>query len=164
MGLELGEGHFDRVEIGAVGRQEQEPGAAFLEDGLGLLAFMAGKVVEDDYIAWLERRGELGFHIGLEDIPVHRSIDDPRRRKTVAPQGGDKGLSTPMPERGSRFEPLPSASPAAQARHLRGCPRLIDEDKAMWLLAHPRLPMPSPNLAVTRYLSAIGFACQQCFF
>ncbi len=31
-GLEFGEGHFDRIEIGTVGRQEEEPGARAPED------------------------------------------------------------------------------------------------------------------------------------
>jgi hypothetical protein len=30
MSLEFGEGHFDRIEIGTVGRQEEKPGAASL--------------------------------------------------------------------------------------------------------------------------------------
>ncbi len=37
VGLEFGEGHFDRIEIGTVGRQEEEPGAALPEDGPRLL-------------------------------------------------------------------------------------------------------------------------------
>ncbi len=34
MGLELCEGHFDRIEVWAVRRQEEKPSAALLEDGL----------------------------------------------------------------------------------------------------------------------------------
>ncbi len=51
VGLEFGEGHFDRIEIGTVGRQEEEPGATLPEDGLGLGALVAGQVVEDDHVA-----------------------------------------------------------------------------------------------------------------
>jgi len=40
MGLEFGEGHLDRIEIGAVGRQEEEPGSPLLEDRLGLRALV----------------------------------------------------------------------------------------------------------------------------
>ena len=67
MGLELGKGHFDRIEVWAVGRQEEEPGAALLEDRLGLFALVAGEVVEDDHVARLQRRRELGLDIGVED-------------------------------------------------------------------------------------------------
>ena len=85
MGLEFGKGHLDGVEIGAIGRQEEEPRAPFLENGLGLLALVAGEVVEDDDITGLERWRQLGLHIGLEGLPVHRPVDDPWRRQSIAP-------------------------------------------------------------------------------
>jgi hypothetical protein len=40
----FGEGHFDRIEIWTIGRQEEEPGAALPEDGLGLCALVAGQL------------------------------------------------------------------------------------------------------------------------
>ena len=51
VGLELGEGHLDRVEVGAVGRQEQKPCALFADERLGFRAFVAGQIVEDDDVA-----------------------------------------------------------------------------------------------------------------
>lgn len=50
MGFELGERHFDRIEIGTIGRQEEEPCAALPEDGLGFGALVAGEVVEDRHL------------------------------------------------------------------------------------------------------------------
>ncbi len=41
MRLELGERHFDGIEIWAIGWQEQEPRAARFEDGFGFLALVA---------------------------------------------------------------------------------------------------------------------------
>ena len=64
MCLELGKGHLDRVEVGAVGRQEKEPGAFCLEDGFGLFAFVAGQVVEDDDVARPQGGSKLGLDIG----------------------------------------------------------------------------------------------------
>ena len=58
-GLELGEGHFDGVQVEAVGRQRQEPAADILEHLRGLRAFVAGQVVQDDHVAGLQGRGEL---------------------------------------------------------------------------------------------------------
>ena len=84
MRLELGECHFDRVEIGAVGRQEQEPCAPGSDGLLGHRAFMGGEVVENDDVALFERRGKLRRDIGLEDAAVHRGIDDKGRRQAVA--------------------------------------------------------------------------------
>lgn len=79
MGLEFGEGHFYRVEIRTIGRCEEEPCAPRLEDGLCLFAFVTGEIVEDNDIAWLEGRGELGFDIGFEGRAVHGAVDDPWR-------------------------------------------------------------------------------------
>ena len=41
-GLELGESHLDRVEVWAVGRQEQDPGSLGADGRLGGGAFMGG--------------------------------------------------------------------------------------------------------------------------
>ena len=55
--LDLGEGHLDRVEVGTVGRQEQDVGARGLDglaDGDGLVG---RQVVEDDDVARPQGRG-----------------------------------------------------------------------------------------------------------
>ena len=92
MGLELGEGHFDGIEIGAVRRQEHEPRATRLEDRFGFLALVAREIVEDDHVARFERRGELGFDIGFEDVPVHRGIDNPGRGQAIMRRSVNLGL------------------------------------------------------------------------
>lgn len=61
MSLELGEGHFDRVEIWAVGRQKQEPTSVGLEQRRGLVALVGGQVVEDDDGAGLELGDEIPY-------------------------------------------------------------------------------------------------------
>jgi hypothetical protein len=85
MGLELGKGHFDGIEVGAIGREEEEPCATFLEDGGGLLALVAGEVVEDDDVTRLQCRGQLRLYVRLGDLAVHRPVDEPRRGQTIAP-------------------------------------------------------------------------------
>ncbi len=76
MGFEFGESHFDGIEVGAVGRQEQQPSASAPEDGLGFFTFMGWEVIEDDDIAFSNLRSQLGLDIGVEDHTVHGSIDD----------------------------------------------------------------------------------------
>ncbi len=44
MGLELGEGQLDGIEIGRIRRQEQEPGAARPDGLFGLVALVGGEV------------------------------------------------------------------------------------------------------------------------
>ena len=50
-GFEFREGHLDGVEIGGVGRQGEQPGAALAHQFGGALAFVERHVVEDDDIA-----------------------------------------------------------------------------------------------------------------
>jgi hypothetical protein len=83
MGLELCERHFDRIEVRAIRRQEEELGSTLLEDSLGLYALVAGKVVEDHHVALLRRRGELGHRLDPARVP------GPRR---------GPGRSTPAPD------------------------------------------------------------------
>jgi hypothetical protein len=65
--LEFGEGHFDGIEVGAVGPQKHEPSAALADGLLGGRAFVGGQVVQNDDVALLQGWDELGAHVGLED-------------------------------------------------------------------------------------------------
>ena len=57
--FELGEDLFDGIEVGAVGRQEDEVGAFGSDDGAGGLAFVAAEVVQDDDFARREGRARI---------------------------------------------------------------------------------------------------------
>lgn len=61
---------LDRVEVGGVGRQLQEPGSNAAQDGGGLRAIVAGQVVEDDDVARSQGGGELGLDIEVEGVAV----------------------------------------------------------------------------------------------
>ena len=45
--FKLGEGHFDRIEVRAVGWQEQDPCTPGLDGFLGGLALVGGQIVHD---------------------------------------------------------------------------------------------------------------------
>lgn len=107
MGLEFCEGHFNGIEVGAIGRQEQEPCALRPDRFFGPLTFMAGEVVEDNDVAWLEDRHELGFDIGLEDYPVHWGIDDPGGDEAVAFEARHEGLRAQWPKGALLFNRVP---------------------------------------------------------
>lgn len=62
--------------VGTVGWQEAEPGDAAFEDLAGLVALVDGPVVEDDDIVRLERGGEWGFDVDLENLARHGAVDD----------------------------------------------------------------------------------------
>ena len=164
MGLEFCEGHFDWVEIGAIGRQKEDP-CALVEDGfLGDRTLVSRQIVHDDNVALFEGRGELGLDIGLEDSPVHRRVDDEGRGEGVATQSGDEGLGLPMPERslGAQALALPAAS--ARARHFRCGSDLVEEDQSVRLEPHLRLPLSSPLFSRLANVGAIAFAGQKRFF
>lgn len=67
--------------------------------------FMAGEVVEDDDVAWLEGGRKLGFDIGLEDHAVHWSINDPGGDEAVALEARHEGLRAPMAEGSLAVQP-----------------------------------------------------------
>lgn len=75
----------------------------------GPLTFMAGEVVEDDDVAWLEGGRELGFDADLEDHPVHRGINDPGGDEAVALEARHEGLRAQWPKGALLFNRVPFA-------------------------------------------------------
>jgi len=164
MGLEFCKGHFDRVEIGAVGRQEEKP-RPFLAKALGrLCALVNSQIVENDNVAFGQGRRELGLDIGIEGGAVHGFVDDPGRAQAVAAQCGDEGLRPPMAKGGMRSEAVALSASSTQARHFGGDGCFVDEDKTARLLAHERLTRLSPCSPCFGDVSAFAFRCQQSFF
>lgn len=160
MRLEFGERHLDWVQIRTVGREKEEPRPAFFEDSFGLLAFVARQVIKDDYVTALERRGQLGFDVGFKDFSVHGTVNDPRSSEAVVAQGCDKGLRSPMAERGLHLQPLSPARPPAQPCHLGRGPGFVDKDQPFRAPLHPRLTVCLPYAPGKNNVSAIGFARQ----
>ena len=124
---------------------------------------MGWQIVEDDDVADLEGRGQLGFDVSLEDAPIHRRIDDERRDERLAAQAGDEGLRLPMSERGLGEKPLAFPATAAQACHLGGGSGLVEEDEPARLKPHLRLANAGPFLARLLDVGAILLACPQSF-
>ena len=88
--LELGEELLDRVEVGAVGRQEEEMGAGGPDGAAGGLSLVAAEVVEDDDVAFGEGRPENLLDLEGEELAVDRAVDDPGCVDAIASQGGDE--------------------------------------------------------------------------
>ena len=66
--LELGERLLDRVEVGAVGRQEQQVGAGGLDDIANGLPFVAGQIIHDDDVAGRELGHQDLGHVGSKGV------------------------------------------------------------------------------------------------
>ena len=82
----------------------------------------------------------------------------------MASQTGEESLCLPMPERSFSTKTLPLGAAAAQARHLGGGAGLIQEDQAVRLKAHLRLPFGHPFVARLSDVGTILFAGLQSFF
>ena len=70
---------FSDARVGAVGRQGQEPGPDFAQDSCRFGAFVTGQVIQNDHVARLQSLGKPGLDIEVEEVPVDRAINDPRR-------------------------------------------------------------------------------------
>jgi hypothetical protein len=164
MGFKLCEGHFDGIEVGAIGWQEQDPGAPCLDGLLGGLALVGWQIVHDDDIAFVEGWGELFLDVSFEDAPVHWGVDDEGCREPVAAQAGDECLGHPMPEGRLCVQPLAPWAAAAQAGHFGGGSGLVQKDQPMRLKPHSRLALGDPLLARRFDIWTILLGCQQRFF
>lgn len=135
-----------------------------LKIAFGFIAFMAGQIVEDDNVAFLQRRRELGLDIELEHLFRHWSVNDPRRGQSIASKSSDEGLGFPMSKRRSPFQSLTMKRPAAVPRHLcRGC-GFVDKNQPVDMLAHARLPVQPPTRPGFAHVIASVLRRQKGFF
>jgi hypothetical protein len=163
-GLEFGEGHFDGIEVGAIGRQKREPSASLADGMFGGRAFVGGQIVQDDDVALLQRGDELGAHVGLEDRPVDRCVDDPRRGQGAAAQPGDESLGLPMAKGGLGAKAFAPLAASARPGHLCVGSRFVDEHQPMGLGLHLGLSFSLPCLARLAHVGPIAFAGLKAFF
>jgi len=142
--LELGEEFFDRVEVGRVFRQEDQPRTSVpygLTYGLG---FVGTEIVHDHDVAGAQCRHEHLFDIDEEAFPVDRPVDEPRRVNPVMAQRGQEGHGIPVAEGSLADQALTTRRPAPQRRHIGLGPGLVDEDQPGRVDAGAMLqPLPS---------------------
>jgi hypothetical protein len=143
--FDLGEGLFDRIKIGRVRRQIPEPCAGRPDgapDGCGLVA---AEIVHDDDVAFAQGWRELLFDVGAEAFAVDRPVEDTGRGQSVTAQRAEEGQRAPVAVRGVAAQPLAPDAPAAQRRHVRLDPGLVDEDEALRVEATlPGTPASTP--------------------
>jgi len=71
VGFRFRERHFNRVEIRGIGRQKQEPAAAFSQRLCRAVALVGGKVVKNDHSSRVRHRCKLGLDISLERQSIY---------------------------------------------------------------------------------------------
>jgi hypothetical protein len=127
--FELGEDLFDRVEIGAVGREKPKLGSGGFNRDFDGGALVSAEVVHDHDVAGAQRPDQFLFDVSCELLSVDRSIEDARRGQAVMAQGGKEGCRFPMTEWRLADQPLADLTPAIARRHVRGRPGFIDENE-----------------------------------
>lgn len=128
--LELGEDLLDRIEVWAVGWQEQQARASGPDRVSDSGFLVAGQVVEDDDVAGRERGAELLLYPLREAGAVYRLIEDKGCVDPVAAQCGDEGHRLPVAIGHFCVKPLTFGCPTPQRCHVGLGPGLIDEDEA----------------------------------
>ena len=129
LAFELGEGHFDGIEVGGVGREEHQAGSGCFDQGGDFGAFVAGEVVHDDDIAGPQLGHEEPGDIGSEDFAVHRFVDNEGGDNAFGGQAGDEGGDLPVTAGRVTSDPLALGAPAVAPHHVGRHAGLVDEDQ-----------------------------------
>ena len=94
--FELREDLFDRVQIGAIGRQKHEPCSGGADGGTDCPVLVGAKIVHDDDVAGLERGDQDLLDIGKEGLAVDGAVQHEGRGDRVLAQRGEKRLRLPV--------------------------------------------------------------------
>jgi len=160
-GLELGKHHLDRVEVGAVGRQEQQVRAGSTDGAAHGLALVTAEVVEHHDVAGLQRGRQELLHPCEEQHAVDRPVDHAGCVDAVVPERGEEGHGGPPPMGHMGDQALAAWGAAVGAGHVGLGPGFIDEDQAGGIDA--RL-MAAPACAAPRNVGSMLLGCVQAFF
>ena len=147
--LDLGEGLFDGVEVGRIGRQEPKPGVGGpdgLSDGF---RFVASEIVHDDDVSGPQDLDELLFDVGPEADAVDRAVEDAGCYQAITAKRRQKGHGAPMAVRCVGKKALALWSPSPDGGHVGLDPGLVDEHQALGI--EPVLPtLPTSPAAGNR--------------
>ena len=129
--LELRERLLDRVEVGAVGREEEQCRAGGFDRLASGRRLVARQIVHDDDVAGQKVGDENLADIGDEGVAVDRPVEDHWGDHAGPTQAGDEGRRFPVPVRDARAQALAPPAAAMAAGHVRRGPGLIDEDQPL---------------------------------
>lgn len=127
--FEFGEHLLDGVQVGGVGRQEDQLGACLADGAAYLGPFVAAQIVHHDDIAGLKGRTQNLLHPCNHALAVDRLIEHERRIDPIVTQRGDECHRTPVTVRNLGMQPLAHRCPAAQRGHVGFGPGLINKNQ-----------------------------------
>jgi len=157
--FEFGEGHLDRIEVGTVGRQEQEARAGAGDEARRFIVLMARQIVEDHRVAWAQSRDENLLDIGEETLGVDWPVEHKGCNESLAGEAGKKRRRFPMTVRGMADGACADIGPGVTTRHGGRRPSLVEENQSAAearLRAPPRFPALS-DVSTTLLAGAHGF-------
>ena len=130
-GFDLREGHFDRVEVRTVGRQEAEFRACPLDRRADRRRLVGRQVVHHHDVAGPQRRDQDLLDIGEEGRAVHGAVQGHRRGHAGQAEGADEGGGLPVTVGNRRPAPLAAGRTAIHPGHLGRGPALVDEHQSL---------------------------------
>jgi len=152
---------FDRIEVWAIGRQEQELGPRCPDSLAHGLAFVAAEIVHDDDVSGRQGGHEELLDIGEKELAVDRPVEHTGRIDPVMAQRCYEGQCLPFAERGFGDELAAPPGPAPERGHVGLGPGLVDEDQ-FTRIKPPLILLPlSPP---PRDLRTVLLAGEQAFF
>jgi len=159
--LYLGEGLLDRIEVWRIGGQEPEPGTGGFDQLPDCRRLMAGEIVHDDDVAWLEHRYQLLLDIGAKAFAIDWPVEDTGRSQPIVPQGTQECQRAPVAMWRKRPQTLSFWSPPPDRRHVGLDPGLIDEDQPLGIEVLLQAP---PSLSSAGNIGTSLFKGEQRFF
>ena len=97
--LQFGEGEFDRIEVGTIGREKAQERTGLLDRHAHVGLLVGGKIVEDDDIARAQRRHQDLLDVGTERGVVDRPIEHGGRGQLRGTERRDDRVRLPMTAR-----------------------------------------------------------------
>ena len=159
-GLQFGEGLFDRIEVGAVGRQKSQERSSLLNRRADLGLFVGGEIVEHDDVARSQRRHQDLLDVGVEGGGVDRSIEHGRGRQLGGAERGDHRVRLPMAAGRVIRDPGAARTARVAAQQVRRDARFIHEDVVASIMdreRRPPLPAGGRNIRATLFVGVYGF-------
>src|SRR6516162_896345 len=104
--LQFGKDLLDRIEIRAIGRQEDQMSASGPDGVADCFALVAAEVVDDDDFPLGQGRSENLLDIDGEELAIDGPVDDPRRADPIVAQRGEEGHGLPVAMRHRYLETL----------------------------------------------------------
>jgi hypothetical protein len=93
--FEFGEDLLDRIEVGAIGRQEDAMGASGSDGLASRFAFVAAEIVENNDFARCEGGRQHLLDVQREELTIDGAIDDPysASARMVGPPRSNKAVT-----------------------------------------------------------------------